>query len=135
MVIINDMVSDKRVSFRIAKKLKAIGFDVVQRYGNETSLYSKSGEHIYYMNYGFMYSGLNDGYISAPTQSYVAQWFEDNYKLMIDLIYTPGNDVKWSYLICDMTTGEPVKYSNYRKPRKKWEVVEDAIESMIGRVS
>jgi hypothetical protein len=35
-----------------------------------------------YTNYGVMYSGLSDGYISAPLKQQVFRWFREKYDLL-----------------------------------------------------
>ena len=54
------------VTYDIALALNGLGFDEISRFGSEISLYTKEGKHTFYANYGFMYSGLSDGYIYAP---------------------------------------------------------------------
>jgi hypothetical protein len=82
-------MKDQIISFSTAKLAKECRFDIIQRYGSESSLYNKKGEHTYYVNYGFMYSGLSDGYISAPTQSLLQKWLREvhNKQVEISLIY------------------------------------------------
>lgn len=70
-------------SYEIALKLKELGFDEVSRFGNETSLYTKEGKHTFYSNYGFMYSGLSDGYIYAPLWQQVTDYFLSQYNIWI----------------------------------------------------
>lgn len=53
------------------------GFNLIQRFGLVSSLYKADGTHTYYTNYGFMYSGLSEGYISAPTQSFLQRWLRE----------------------------------------------------------
>lgn len=77
---------EQLIEFETAKLAKK-GFDMFQRFNNSTSLYDKMGNHVYYMNYGMMYSGLSDGYISAPTQSFLQKWLREKHSLFID-IYT-----------------------------------------------
>jgi hypothetical protein len=84
-------MEDKRVTFETAKLAKEKGFNVVQRYGMEASLYNKKGEHTYYANYGFMYSGLSDGYISAPTQSLLQKWLREIHGIQV---YVSSHTVK-----------------------------------------
>lgn len=84
-------MEDQIVSFKTAKTLKKKKFDIIQRYGNEASLYKKNGEHTYYTNYGFMYSGLNEGYISAPTQSFAQKWLREKHNILV-VVYPFFND-------------------------------------------
>lgn len=72
-------MKEQIISFKTAKLAKKKGYHITPRYGNEASLYSKSGEHVYYTNYGFMGSGLNDGYIPAPTQSLLQKWLREEH--------------------------------------------------------
>lgn len=65
------------INFVTANLAKKKGFDKIIRYGNEASLYDRKGEHVYYVNYGFMGSGLDAGYISAPTQSLLQKWLRE----------------------------------------------------------
>ena len=59
------------------------GFDIIQTIRTTSLLYNKIGEHIYYANYGFQYSGLSDGYISGPTQSFLQKWLRDTHKMKV----------------------------------------------------
>ena len=70
-------MSNQTIPYREAKALKKIGYTNINRYSNVASLYDKKGKHVYYTNYGVMYSGLSDGYISAPTYDQVFKWFRD----------------------------------------------------------
>jgi hypothetical protein len=74
---------EQLVSFEVAQLAKNYGFSIIQRYGHEASLYSNVGKYCYYANYGFMGSGLNDGYISAPTQSFLQKWFREVHNIEI----------------------------------------------------
>lgn len=80
---------DELITFDTAKLAKEKGFNTIQRYGNEASLYTKKGKHTYYSNYGFMYSGLSDGYISAPTQSLLQKYLRKIHKIDVEapLVY------------------------------------------------
>lgn len=62
------------VNYTQALQLNEIGYKQISRFGCEASLYSKNGRHTFYSNYGFMYSGLNDGYISAPLRQEAFEW-------------------------------------------------------------
>lgn len=73
------------VTYEIALALKELGFDEISRFGSETSLYNSKGEHIFYSNYGFMYSGLSDGYISAPLWQQVIEWFRNIHNIHISI--------------------------------------------------
>ena len=77
-------MTEQFVTYEIALKLKELGFDEISRFGNQTSLYTKEGNHTFYANYGFMYSGLSDGYIYAPLWQQVIDWFREQYKLSLE---------------------------------------------------
>ena len=79
-------MTEQIVSYKTAKLAKEKGFDITQRYGQEASLYNKDGKHTYYMNYGFMYSGLYEGYISAPTQSFLKDWLWETFGIFVSVI-------------------------------------------------
>ncbi len=66
------------VDFKTAKLAREKGYKGIPRIGSIASLYSKDGKHVDYMNYGFQYSGLSDGYIGAPTQSELQTWLRDD---------------------------------------------------------
>ena len=61
--------------------LESIGFDIRPDFGNQTSLYTKDGRHLFYTNYGVMGSGIDEGYIYAPTFSQAFRWFREKYNL------------------------------------------------------
>ncbi len=104
-------MKDKIVSFETAKLAKKKGFDLIQTYCNEYSLYTKEGEHTYYANYGFMHSGISEGYISAPTQSFLQKWLRKYHKIQIniDCILTGDDDeiINEGYIV--------VVYNNWRQ--------------------
>ncbi len=83
-------MKDQLITFETAKLAKEKGFNIIQRYGTESSLYDKDGKHVYYSNYGFMYSGLSDGYISAPTQSILQKWLREIHN--IEFVIKPFHD-------------------------------------------
>jgi hypothetical protein len=93
-------MNDKIVSYKTAKLAIKKSFDLIQRHGVESSLYNKKGKHTYYANYGFMYSGLSEGYISAPTQSFLHAWLLSR-KIFVDV--QPIDDwSEWSYrILCE----------------------------------
>jgi len=76
-------MSDQRIKFETAKLAKEKGFNITQRYGMIASLYDKDGNHTYYANYGLMSSGLNDGYISAPTQAALQKWLREVHNINV----------------------------------------------------
>jgi hypothetical protein len=63
------------IPYEQAVDLESIGFDIRPDFGNQTSLYTKDGRHLFYTNYGVMGSGLGEGYIYAPTFSQAFRWF------------------------------------------------------------
>ena len=71
------------VTYEISLKLKELGFNEISRFGQETSLYTKEGEHIFYLNYGFMGSGLSGDYIYAPLWQQVIDWFREKHNMSI----------------------------------------------------
>jgi hypothetical protein len=79
------------IDFKLAKVLKTKGFDIIETYGNVSSLYDKKGNHVLYSNYGFMLSGINDGYISAPSQSIVLKWLRVVHDIHIKYVITLDN--------------------------------------------
>jgi hypothetical protein len=89
-------MEEQHVSFETAKLAKKKRFDIIQRYGMEASLYNKDGNHTYYANYGFMYSGLSDGYISAPTQSLLARWIREIHNIHIEIYCNASG---WGYIL------------------------------------
>ena len=77
-------MTEQFVTYEIALKLKELDFDEISRFGNQTSLYTKEGKHTFYANYGFMYSGLSDGYIYAPLWQQIIDWFREQYELSLE---------------------------------------------------
>ena len=69
------------IAYEQALDLESIGFDIRPDFGNQTSLYTKDGRHLFYTNYGVMGSGIGEGYIYAPTFSEVFRWFREKYNL------------------------------------------------------
>ena len=69
------------IPYEQALDLESIGFDIRPDFGNQTSLYTKDGRHLFYTNYGVMGSGLYDGYIYAPTFSQAFRWFREKYNI------------------------------------------------------
>lgn len=78
-------MKDELITFETAKLAEKKRFKVISRYGLDSSLYNKQGKHVYYSNYGFMYSGLSDGYISAPTQSLLQKWLREVHNIHINI--------------------------------------------------
>jgi len=87
------------VTYEIALALKELGFDGTPWFGNQASLYDVKGEHTMYTNYGVMYSGLSDGYISAPLKQQVFRWFREKYNQnsFIELVYQ--DRLKFDYVL------------------------------------
>ena len=73
------------VSYDQALALKELDYDDTPWFGNQASLYNINGEHTMYTNYGMMYSGLSDGYISAPLKQQVFRWFREKYNYDISV--------------------------------------------------
>jgi len=73
------------IPYEQALDLESIGFDTRPNfscyYGNQTSLYNKEGRHTMYINYGVMGSGLDEGYIYAPTFSQAFRFFRERCEL------------------------------------------------------
>lgn len=72
------------VKFKQAKKLNKLGFNEISYFGSQASLYNKEGKHVFYMNYGFMYSGTSDGYITAPLYHQIINWLEKTHKIYLN---------------------------------------------------
>lgn len=97
-------MSNKLVSFKLAKKIKEFGIDIIPRYGSEASLYDTDGNHVYYTNYGFMGSGLNEGYIGAPTLGHMGDILRDEYNINISIGLTlQGEDPKTYWITVENT--------------------------------
>lgn len=73
------------VTYKIALKLKELGFNEKSKFGQETSLYDKNGNHVFYSNYGFMGSGLGDNYIHAPLWQQCIQFLKTKGVLVVEL--------------------------------------------------
>ena len=58
------------IPYEQALDLESIGFDIRPDFGNQTSLYTKDGRHLFYTNYGVMGSGLYDGYNYSNTEGF-----------------------------------------------------------------
>lgn len=100
-------MKEEIVTLETAKLAVEKGFSIVPRYGSIASLYRKDGEHTYYMNYGFQYSGLADGYIPAPTQYLLQKWLREKYNLHICI------EPKWSYKDRLDRYSQPKEYYGY----------------------
>lgn len=110
-------MKDQLISFETAILAKEKGFNIIQRYGTESSLYDKDGKHIYYSNYGFMYSGLSDGYISAPTQTLLQRWLreEHNVIVLVDVFLGKFICKVNNIIVTNNRTGDILKYDTYEK--------------------
>lgn len=99
------------VTYKQAVALNKLGYTNISRFGSNASLYSKNGFHTFYTNYGFMYSGLSDGYISAPLKQEVLDWFRDKHNLHSEI--GMGEIFKFYWiLIKDETTLKEIFNSN-----------------------
>ena len=76
-------MKEQLVNFKTAKLAKEKGFDLIYQCGEISSLYSETGEHHNYHNYGMMGSGLNENYISAPTQSLLQKWLREKHEMCV----------------------------------------------------
>lgn len=93
------------VTYTQAVALEELKYDLTPWFGNAASLYDKNGNHAMYVNYGMMYSGLSDGYISAPLKSQVFRWFREKYGIhhVINWVrdkwewFTDGNETFFGY--------------------------------------
>ena len=115
-------MKDELVKFETAKLAKEKRFDVIQRFGVEASLYDNKGKHTYYANYGFMYSGLNEGYISAPTQSLLQRWLREEHNIHIVIRRGWGKPIWYDYVI-ETTTDAFLTFEN-----QSWSTYEEALE-------
>ena len=92
------------IPYEQAVDLESIGFDIRPDFVNQTSLYNKEGIRIMYINYGVMGSGLDEGYIYAPTFSQAFRWFREKCKLSGTPQYFTGG--YYCYTINDMKDTE-----------------------------
>lgn len=69
------------VLYEEAIALRELGFNETITFGKETALYDNGGGFVFYMNYGFMYSGLSDDYIQAPLYQQAFRWFREKHNL------------------------------------------------------
>jgi len=89
-------MTEEIITFETAKLAKEINFDIIQNYDEISSLYNEEGNHVYYHNYGFMYSGLEDNYISAPTQSLLQKWLREELNM---LVYVENSGGFWNWVV------------------------------------
>lgn len=121
-------MEEQIVSFETAKLAEEKGFGLIQRHGMETSLYTKDGNHTYYANYGFMGSGLNGGYISAPTQSLLQKWLREVHKINTFVGFRM-NTKKWDGQAHDMSLNGKEFVKQYSIIGKEtYDLYEDALE-------
>jgi hypothetical protein len=105
------------VDYPIALEIQKLGFNIRPDFGRETSLYDKVGRHTFYSNYGFMYSGLDEGYIYAPLKSQVFRWFREKYNLKPQLTTSFG---EWDFYIPESEYNDiPIRESS-----DKWDYEE-----------
>ncbi len=121
-------MTDQLITLETAKLAQEKGFDVFSKFGQDISLFTKDGEHTYYANYGFMYSGLSDGYIPAPTQSLLQKWLRETHGIHIQITKF-GN--MWDYNIesdeqCDDT--HSCLFNSYEK------ALESALQSALNLI-
>ena len=113
------------VTYDIALALNGLGFDEISRFGSEISLYTKEGKHTFYANYGFMYSGLSDGYIYAPLWQQVFDWFL-NQSILIEVFPVDDWD-HWTFRIYGKDISSPFykmydgcdEYDTYEQAREQ----------------
>ena len=101
------------IPYEQAVDLESIGFDIRPDFGNQTSLYNKEGIRIMYINYGVMGSGLDEGYIYAPTFSQAFRWFREKYGLYHTIwpeFYKDGINFNWKILFWYLPKDEWTKY-------------------------
>jgi hypothetical protein len=100
------------IPYEQAFDLESIGFDIRPDFGNQTSLYNKEGIRIMYINYGVMGSGLDEGYIYAPTFSQAFRWLLDKHYLYGIII--PTITMYWTFktttVIQDMVEVPPYNH-------------------------
>jgi hypothetical protein len=89
-------MEEQYISFKTAKLAKKKGFGLIQRFSSIALLYDKTGKHCCYSNYGFMYSGLSEGYISAPTQTFLQNWLREKHGIHIEIY---ANASGWGYIL------------------------------------
>lgn len=93
---------------------KEKGYEEPAVFGNVSSLYTNKREHTFYTNYGMMYSGLSDGYISAPLYQQIFDWLESK-GLYIFVWCAIGSEPKWwdwriESIPLDIHSGEEESY-------------------------
>ena len=104
-------MEEELISFDTAKLAKEKGFDITSWCSNIASLYDKEGNHVEYTNYGMMGSGLYDGYIKAPTQSFLQKWLREEHGIHININTFYFTDInKFGYevedIVCDKGDAE-----------------------------
>jgi hypothetical protein len=98
-------MEEKQITFETAKLAKKKGFDLIQRFSSIALLRDKTGKSSHYSNYGFMYSGLSEGYISAPTQTFLQNWLREKHGIHIEIY---ANASGWGYILTK-TNGTIIK--------------------------
>ena len=116
------------IKYKTAVLAKSVGYDKIHRYGQDASLFDKDGEHVMYTNYGFMGSGLSDGYISAPTQSQLHSWIRENRGLMIS-VYNNASGFLWALSM--FPGGTDLGWCDHNGPNAggSWDSYEDTFEN------
>jgi hypothetical protein len=126
-------MTDQLISFETAKLATEKGFDIITRYGNEASLYNKHGRHTYYMNYGVMYSGLDDGYISAPTQSLLQKWLREIHNIHIG-VWQDVLTLKWRVDFVTMKQDYKMMDVVWEEKETYEEALEDGLKAALDLV-
>jgi hypothetical protein len=85
-------VDHDRVSYVIAHKLNALGFNLQEVASQSTPVYTPEGELSWYANFGANYSV--DEYIMAPTQDTVVRWLDEVHGLFVEA------SKHWQYSLC-----------------------------------
>ena len=127
-------MEEQIVSFKTAKIANKNGFGFIQSYGQGSSLYNKNGKHTYYMNYGFMYSGLYEGYISAPTQGFLSKWLREKHNILVVPIYGYHDNSIDSYIkskLVESWVRVPL-FLEYQTAQKKWKQFHFAVGGVFG---
>lgn len=76
-------MQEQIISFATAKLANEKGFYLIQRYSSIARLYKSDGSGAYPVNGGWMYPGLDKGYISAPTQHFLQKWLRETHQIIL----------------------------------------------------
>lgn len=126
------------VSFKVAQLAKRKGYNIIPRFSDIASLYDKKGNHVYYSNYGFMGSGVGDGYIPAPTQSDLQKWLREKHKIHINMnFFSPKRNKHWTqfyfYIGTDLfKSGGLMEIANTMKSFEK--ILDEGLEKALKEV-